>query len=121
MADESPDILPTELRAFLHSCIESIPQVEILMMLRGSERARSAREVASALRVPSATARRDLDTLAARGLLALSFAAAFALLSVSYMLLGMVTFATEWRVYVFVVRLLAFCLILYGIFDKNRR
>ena len=39
----------------------------------------------------------------------------------SYMLLGMVAFATEWRVYVFVVRLLAFCLILYGIFDKNRR
>jgi Fe2+ or Zn2+ uptake regulation protein len=74
MADESPDVLPTELRAFLHSCIESIPQVEILMMLRGSERARSAREVASALRVPSATARRDLDTLAARGLLAVHVA-----------------------------------------------
>lgn len=28
--------------------------------------------------------------------------------------------ATEWRVYVFVVRLLAFCMILYGIFEKNR-
>lgn len=51
----------------------------------------------------------------------LSFSAAFALLSVSYVLLGTVAFATEWRVYVFVVRLLAFCLILYGIFDKNRR
>jgi uncharacterized protein DUF5985 len=49
------------------------------------------------------------------------FSAAFALLSVSYVLLGTVAFATEWRVYVFVVRLLAFCLILYGIFDKNRR
>ena len=51
----------------------------------------------------------------------LSFSAAFALLSVSYVLLGTVAFATEWRVYIFVVRLLAFCLILYGIFDKNRR
>jgi Fe2+ or Zn2+ uptake regulation protein len=74
MADESPDDLPTELRAFLHSCIESIAQVEILMLLRGSERSRSAREVASALRVPSATARRDLDTLSARGLLSVHVA-----------------------------------------------
>jgi uncharacterized protein DUF5985 len=56
-----------------------------------------------------------------RDALFLSFAAAFALLSLSYVLLGTVAFATEWRVYVFVVRLLAFCLILYGIFDKNRR
>jgi membrane protein DedA with SNARE-associated domain len=38
-----------------------------------------------------------------------------------YTLLGTVAFATEWRVYVFVVRLVAFCLILYAIFDKNRR
>ena len=56
-----------------------------------------------------------------RDALFLSFAAAFALLSASYVLLGTVAFATEWRIYVFVVRLLAFCLILYGIFDKNRR
>ena len=38
----------------------------------------------------------------------------------SYALLGLLTFATEWRLYVFVVRLLAFCMILYGIFEKNR-
>jgi len=31
------------------------------------------------------------------------------------------SFATEWRLYVFLVRLLAFCLILFGVFDKNRR
>lgn len=51
----------------------------------------------------------------------LRFSSAFWLLAVSYMLLGTIAFATEWRVYVFVVRLLAFCLILYGIFEKNRR
>jgi Ca2+/Na+ antiporter len=51
----------------------------------------------------------------------LRFSSAFLLLAVSYLLLGTVAFATEWRVYVFVLRLLAFCLILYGIFEKNRR
>ena len=51
----------------------------------------------------------------------LSFAAAFALLSLPYVLLGSVAFATEWRVYIFVGRLLAFSLSLYGIFEKNRR
>lgn len=49
------------------------------------------------------------------------FALAFWLLSFSYGLLGLVAYATEWRVYVFVVRLLAFALILFGIAEKNRR
>ena len=49
--------------------IESIEQVETLMLLRGSERSRTVRDVSTMLRVPLATARRDLDTLAARGLL----------------------------------------------------
>ena len=49
------------------------------------------------------------------------FALAFLLLGTSYLLLGTIAFATEWRVYVFVVRLLAFCTILYGIVEKNRR
>jgi hypothetical protein len=61
--------LPPELRAFLHSCIESIEQVEILMLLRGAQRPRTVREVSDALRLPSPNARRDLDILAARGLL----------------------------------------------------
>ena len=43
------------------------------------------------------------------------------MLAISYILLTVVAFATEWRVYIFVVRLLAFCMILYGIFEKNRR
>lgn len=49
------------------------------------------------------------------------FALAFWLLSFSFGLLGLVAHATEWRVYVFVVRLLAFALILIGIAEKNRR
>ena len=51
----------------------------------------------------------------------LLFALAFWILAVDYAVLGMVAFATEWRVYVFTVRLVAFGLILYGIYDKNRR
>lgn len=56
-----------------------------------------------------------------RDRLLLQFSLAFLLLALSYTLLGTVAFATEWRVYVFVVRLVAFCLILYAIFDKNRQ
>ena len=56
-----------------------------------------------------------------RDRLFLSFASAFWILAVSYALLGLVAFATEWRVYVFVVRLVAFCMIIYGILEKNRR
>ena len=62
-------VLPSALRVFLHSCIESIEQVELLMILRGSERTRTAREIADALRVSVGAARSDLETLAARGLL----------------------------------------------------
>ena len=56
-----------------------------------------------------------------RDRLFLSFAFAFWLLAVSYVLLGTIAFAREWQVYIFVLRLLAFCLILLGIFEKNRR
>jgi hypothetical protein len=56
-----------------------------------------------------------------RDRLFLSFASAFWTLAISYGVLGLVTFATEWRVYVFVVRLCAFCMIIYGVFEKNRR
>jgi hypothetical protein len=56
-----------------------------------------------------------------RDRLFLHFSLAFFLLSFSYVLLGTIAFATEWRLYVFVVRLVAFCMILYGIFEKNKR
>ena len=49
------------------------------------------------------------------------FALAFWVMAVSYILLGVIAFATEWRVYVFLLRLIAFSLILLGIFEKNRR
>lgn len=51
----------------------------------------------------------------------LMFALAFLILAVDRAVLGLFDFATEWRPYVFLLRLLAFCLILYGIYDKNRR
>jgi DNA-binding transcriptional MocR family regulator len=69
MAREQDNELPTELRVFIHSCIESIEQVELLLLMRGSEQMRTVRDIASALRVSMARARRNLDTLAARGLL----------------------------------------------------
>ena len=56
-----------------------------------------------------------------RDRLFLYFSLAFWTIGVSSVLLGMIAFATEWRVYVFLMRLLAFCLILYGILEKNRR
>jgi len=51
----------------------------------------------------------------------LAFALAFWILAIDYAVLGVVRFADESRVYVFVFRVLAFGLILAGIVDKNRR
>ena len=51
----------------------------------------------------------------------LLFALAFWMLAFNYAVLGTVAFATEWRVYVFLVRLAAFCLIIFAIVDKNRQ
>ena len=49
------------------------------------------------------------------------FAAAFAVLSIDYVMLGLLSAATDWRVPVFTLRLGAFLVILLGIADKNRR
>ena len=70
--DRGVDSLPPELRAFLFSCIESIEQVELLIVMRGSDRWRSTRDVSEELRIPIPVARGDLDTLAARGLFEVS-------------------------------------------------
>lgn len=56
-----------------------------------------------------------------RDKLFLRFAHAFTVLSISYALLGTFANATEWRIYVFALRLIAYCLILFGIYEKNRR
>jgi hypothetical protein len=50
----------------------------------------------------------------------LYFALAFVILGVDYTVLGLIKVATEWRVYVFGFRLLAFVLILIAIGEKNR-
>lgn len=64
-----PAVLPAQLRAFLHSCIESIEQIEVLMLLRGSSRPRTATDVATALGVPPIAMRHSLEALAARRVL----------------------------------------------------
>jgi sugar-specific transcriptional regulator TrmB len=69
MAPEQEGALPPELRAFLHSCIDSIQQVELLLLMRGSERLRTARDIAAELGIPAPAARHDVESLAARGLL----------------------------------------------------
>jgi hypothetical protein len=51
----------------------------------------------------------------------LLFALAFWLLALDRTVLGLVSFATEWRPYVFFIRLGAFALIIYAIVEKNRR
>lgn len=50
-----------------------------------------------------------------------TFALAFWILAFNYAVRGLYPAATEWQVSIFLVRLLAFCLILFAIFDKNRR
>ena len=56
-----------------------------------------------------------------RDRLFLQFALAFWMLAMSYVTLTLLPSASEWGVSVFVLRLAALCLILYAIFDKNRR
>jgi len=51
----------------------------------------------------------------------LMFSLAFWILAVDRTMLGAVAVPNEWREQIFLLRLLAFCLILYGIVDKNRR
>lgn len=60
--------LPAHLRAFLYSCIDSLDQLEILLLLRSTGTAWTARAVAHELQVYDARARALLDALAARGL-----------------------------------------------------
>jgi Family of unknown function (DUF5985) len=50
----------------------------------------------------------------------LLFALAFLIFAADYTILGIVPVATEWRVYVFGVRLMAFVMILAAIVSKNR-
>ncbi len=56
-----------------------------------------------------------------RDRLFMAFAFAFWMIAVERVVLGMIATATEWREYVYLLRLGAFCIILYGIVQKNRR
>jgi hypothetical protein len=56
-----------------------------------------------------------------RDWLFLCFAVAFVLLAADRVVLALLPLASEFRELVFLMRLLAFCLILFGIYGKNRR
>ena len=51
----------------------------------------------------------------------LCFGLAFGLLAIDRAALALIPFATEWREYIYLVRLTAFSVIIGGIIDKNRR
>lgn len=69
MTEPSQGELPTELRAFVYSCIDAVEQVEILSLLARADRTWTARTVGHELGLPDTLARTHLETLAARGLL----------------------------------------------------
>ena len=50
----------------------------------------------------------------------LMFALAFWMIAADRTVLGLFPTATEWREYVYLIRLGAFCIMLYAIVDKNR-
>lgn len=75
MNDSQPDDLPSaELRAFINSCIDAVEQVQILALLRARDDGWTARRVASEASLPDSAARHHLETLAARGLVAITVA-----------------------------------------------
>lgn len=76
MDDREPrNELPAELKAFLYSCVDTVEQVEILVLLCKSGRAATAHAVAADLGLSDQVAREHLETLAARGLLTIAVGA----------------------------------------------
>jgi DNA-binding transcriptional ArsR family regulator len=69
MAPESANVLPGELRAFLHSAVKSFEQLEILMALRRTGQTASARRLTDELGLPESTVQHHLERLAGQGLL----------------------------------------------------
>lgn len=64
------DELSPELRAFLYSCIDTIEQLEMLVLLRRSGQPWTTRAVAAELGLKDVQTRASLEMLTARGLLA---------------------------------------------------
>lgn len=60
--------LSRDLRAFLHSSIDSLEQLEILLLLRRTGRPWSLREIAAELSLTDSVSRREAEALVARGL-----------------------------------------------------
>jgi predicted ArsR family transcriptional regulator len=75
MRDSPPEELSTELKAFLYSCIDSVEQLETLVLVGESGRAWTARGIGERLGISDTAARDHLESLAARGLLQISVAA----------------------------------------------
>jgi DNA-binding transcriptional ArsR family regulator len=69
MALEPAGELPGELRSFLHSSIESIEQLEILMALHRTGQASSACRMSDELGLAESVAQHHLERLAGQGLL----------------------------------------------------
>ncbi len=61
--------VPSEVRAFLDDCIESVEQLEILMTLRRHDRSVRPRDLARRLVLKEPMVRDHLERLAGRGLL----------------------------------------------------
>ena len=73
MDDEnSQDRWSPELRAFVYSCIDSVEQVQVLVLLRSGEGMWTARRVAQEISLSDHLARHHLESMAARGLVAVT-------------------------------------------------
>ena len=63
-----------ELRAFVYSCIDSVEQVQVLVLLGSGDRAWTARLVAQESSLSDHVVRHHLESMAARGLIAVTVA-----------------------------------------------
>ena len=68
MGARNPE-LPSELRAFLFTCIDSVDQLEVLLLLAAASRPLTVKDVAADTGGAEALARAHLEALVARGLL----------------------------------------------------
>jgi hypothetical protein len=70
--EREEDVPSPELRAFIYSCIDSVEQVQVLDLLSSSDTAMTARGVAERASLSDTAARHHLESMAARGLVAIT-------------------------------------------------
>lgn len=70
----SQDTWSPELRAFVYSCIDSVEQVQVLVLLGTDDRPWTARLVAKEMSLADHAVRHHLESMAARGLIAVTVA-----------------------------------------------